>query len=94
MEIKYKDIVLRDRIESDIEDEIRWNTVQTEWALWDAPWEMETWLPTFQPEEFRAKELEALKESLEEPRWSLELDTAEGVHIGSVNTYLIDENYE
>ena len=94
MEIKYKEIVLRDMVESDIEDEIRWNTVQTEWALWDAPWEMEIRLPEFRPEEFRAKELEALKEPLEEPRWSLELDTAEGVHIGSVNTYLIDENYE
>lgn len=27
-------------------------------------------------------------------RWAFELDTADGVHIGSVNSYLIDENWE
>ncbi len=39
MEIPYKNIILRDMVVADIEDEIRWNTVETEWALWDAPWE-------------------------------------------------------
>ena len=37
MELKYQNIVLRDMEERDIGDEIRWNTVQTQWALWDAP---------------------------------------------------------
>lgn len=41
MELKYQNIVLRDMEERDIGDEIRWNTTQTQWALWDAPWEME-----------------------------------------------------
>lgn len=94
MEIKYGKILLRDTKESDIDDEIRWNTVETQWALWDAPWEMEQWLPTFDPVKFRAEELEALKEPVSGFRWEMEVDTANGIHIGSVNTYLVDESYE
>ncbi len=51
MEIKYQNVVLRDMRESDIEDEIRWNTVETQWAQWDAPWEMEEELASFDPTE-------------------------------------------
>lgn len=94
MEIKYQNIVLRDMQESDIEDEIRWNTVETEWALWDAPWEMEEELRAFDPEEHRRKELEWIGTGKPEHRLSLEIDTAEGVHIGSVSAYCIDENFE
>lgn len=93
MEIKYRDIVLRDMTESDIDDEIRWNTVETEWALWDAPWEMEVELPKFDPEAFRREQLENLQKPKDDLRWHFELDTA-GCHIGSVNSYLIDENWE
>lgn len=92
LEISYRNIVLRDMVESDIADEIRWNTVETEWALWDAPWEMEIELPKFDPEAFRHDALCTLQKSKEVPRWGFELD-AHGVHIGAVNSYLIDENY-
>lgn len=94
MEIKYREILLRDMQERDIDDEIRWNTVETQWALWDAPWEMEVELPKFDPETFRKEALENLKQSREAHRWGFELDTLEGVHIGSVSSYLIDENWE
>jgi len=90
MEIKYQNIVLRDMRESDIDDEIRWNTVQTEWALWDAPWETEEELKTFDPEEHRKKELEWLAARKPEHRLSLEIDTADGVHLGAVSSYCID----
>lgn len=33
--------ILRDFIESDIADHIRWETDETEWRLWDALWEHE-----------------------------------------------------
>lgn len=33
--------ILGDFIESDIADHIRWETDETEWKLWDAPWEHE-----------------------------------------------------
>lgn len=39
MEIKFENIILRDMIESDIEDYVRWFTTETEWSNTDAPWE-------------------------------------------------------
>lgn len=41
MRIEFENIVLRDMIESDIEDYVRWFTVEREWENWDAPWEKE-----------------------------------------------------
>jgi hypothetical protein len=35
------EVILRDFIQSDIEKRICWETEQTEWQLWDAPWEYE-----------------------------------------------------
>lgn len=90
MELKYHNIVLRDMEERDIDDEIRWNTVQTEWALWDAPWETEEELKTFDPEAHRQKELEWLAKPKPAHRRCLELDTWDGVHLGAVNCYCID----
>ncbi len=94
MEIKYKDIILRDYTEADIDDEIRWSTVETEWALWDAPWEMEEELADFDPEKYRREQLAALQKPRTGMRWSLEVDTAAGKHIGCVNAYLINSSYE
>ena len=94
MEIKYQNIILRDMRESDIEDEIRWNTVETEWALWDAPWEMEEELRNFDPEKHREKELKWIGLRKPDHRLSLEVDTAHGDHIGSVSAYCIDENFD
>ena len=39
MKIEFNDIILRDMIESDIEDYVRWFTTETEWSSTDAPWE-------------------------------------------------------
>lgn len=50
MEIKGQKVLLRDFIKEDIEDRIRWETIETEWLEWDAPWEMEEEEP-FNPEE-------------------------------------------
>lgn len=94
MKIEYGDIILRDSTEQDIEDEIRWNTVETQWALWDAPWEMEEELPKFNPEAYRKTELARLSQPKPDPRTCLEVDTADGIHIGSVASYFVDENYD
>ena len=32
MKIEYKDIILRDMTEADIEDDIRWYTLETDWS--------------------------------------------------------------
>lgn len=37
MKIESDNIILRDMIESDIEDYVRWFTVEREWENWDAP---------------------------------------------------------
>ena len=91
MQIPYLNILLRDMEERDIDDDIRWNTTETDWALWDAPWEMEEVLATFDPEKHRAEELEWLAKPKPDHRTSMELE-ANGVHIGSVSSYCLDEN--
>ena len=83
--LRYRDIILRDLRESDVEDEIRWNTVEIAWMDWDGP--------DLQPdkpfdiqtcrEDFRA-ELEMPKTGF---RKSFELDTVDGRHIGTVSCY-------
>ncbi len=93
MELRFQNVVLRDFRESDIDDEIRWNTLETQWALWDAPWEMEEELAAFDPEAHRIKCLEDLGKPQEAIRCSMEVD-ANGVHIGAVSAYLVDESYE
>ena len=52
MKIIGQRVILRDPIKKDIEDRIRWETVETEWLDWDAPWELENGEP-FDPEEYR-----------------------------------------
>ena len=90
MELKYHNIILRDMEERDIDNEIRWNTVQTEWGLWDAPWETEEELKAFDPEAHRQKELEWIAGPKPDHRRCLEIDTWDGVHLGAVSCYCID----
>ena len=39
--IETDNLILRDFQESDIENRIEWDTKDTEWQDWDAPWEKE-----------------------------------------------------
>ena len=79
--------------EKDIADDIRWNTTDTAWTLWDAPWENGE-LDAFDPEEYRAGELEWINNpNKPEHRLNLELDV-EGVHIGSVCSYCLNDELE
>ena len=91
MEIKYRDIVLRDMVESDIEDWIRWYTVETEWGDWDAPDEP---MRDIDIEEYR-KEMEQLVRTPREGfRSFFELATADGHHIGAVCSYAIGSDFQ
>lgn len=90
-------VILRNMIESDIEDDIYWNTVETEWQKWDAPWEHEN-NPPFDAKKYREKELkflEKLKNSPDKVRLNFEIciNNHTETHIGSVNVYFIDEHY-
>lgn len=93
MEIKYEDIILRDMIESDIEDYVRWFTTDIEWSKTDAPWE-----PIEMDEEINRVKWREYYESVKEIpndvlRYKFEIEW-NGRHIGRVSSYLIDENYE
>lgn len=93
MRIKYENIILRDMIESDIEDYVRWFTVEREWENWDAPWEKEdtdeeterkSWTEYYESVKDRPDDARRCKFEIE---WN-------GRHIGWVSSYCIDENYE
>lgn len=99
--ITCKDIILRDFKESDIETRVYWETTETEWQLWDAPWEYEGLT-----DGERACELKkyianmhtwaehALNLSADTRRYSFQIETsAEHKYIGWVSSYCIDDAY-
>lgn len=91
MEIRYRDIILREMKKSDIEDWIRWYNVDTEWGDWDAPDEP---IESVVPATYRAETLERIKKPLPDFWHRLELTTTDGRHIGRVTSYLIGEDWE
>ena len=94
-----KEIVLRDFKEADIETRIYWQTVETEWQLWDGPWEFEGLTGTE-----RKNHLENFKASLVkretysgtdgERRKRFQIDTrgTNARYIGWVASYYINEH--
>ena len=93
MKIQYEDIILRDMMESDIEDYVRWFTTETEWSNTDAPWE-----PIGSDEETERTSWREYYESVKDLpdnmlRWKFEIEW-NGRHVGWVSSYPIDENYE
>ncbi len=93
MQINCKNIILRDMIESDIEDYVRWFTTQTEWFDTDAPWE------TIKSDEETERNswreyyeyVKDIPDDVCRPKFEIEWN---GRHIGWVSSYLVDENYE
>lgn len=88
--IQYKDIILRDKIEADIDDYIIWNTAQTEWMNWDAPWEETTELNI---EEYKKTQLKsiAMNKTHLKTRYHFEICFKDNTHIGWMNSYYIDK---
>lgn len=101
MELKNDLIILRDFIESDIEDRINWETVENEWQLWDAPWDYEG-----KEEQELTEDLERYKAKMqlwaEQQKADCELRTGFQIcinndartYIGWCNAYRINESYE
>lgn len=83
--LRYRDIILRDLREGDVEDEIRWNSVETAWMDWDGP-DLQSDEP-FDIQTCRQEFREALQKPRTGFRKSFELDTADGRHIGTVSCY-------
>jgi RimJ/RimL family protein N-acetyltransferase len=96
MEIKNHKAILRDFVESDIDDRIYWENVETEWQLWDAPWEYNE-NEVFDSDKYRKERLEWLAEEKDENRmrWSFQvcINDESRKHIGWINAYNIDANY-
>lgn len=91
--IRYRNIVLRDMVERDIDDWIRWQTTETEWMDWDGP-DLSSGEP-FDADAFRAESLETLNWKWEgDFRNFFELDTADGRHIGMVSSYATGPDFQ
>lgn len=71
MEITFDNITLRDYILSDVEDEIRWTNVETEWFCSEAPWMT---LETVDANELRTDMAEIINNMPENAiRWRFEI---------------------
>ena len=79
-------IILRDMLESDISDYVRWFTSETDWMDYDAPWEdkgssidevLKSWTEYYQSVKDLPKD---------ETRWKFEIEY-NGQHIGWVSRY-------
>lgn len=94
-------VLLRDFKREDIAKRIEWETVKTEWQMWDAPWEYEGLT-----EEQKKEELQRYKKAMEKwaalcetlsdemPRKSFQICTPEGEYVGWCDSYFINEDYE
>ncbi len=80
-------VVLRDRDHSDLGDYLRWFK-GGEWQKWDAPWEDLS--PVVDEAEMIMQFAPRSPKDLPLPRRTMEVDTAEGQHIGWVSRYWID----
>lgn len=93
MRLENEKVILRDMIKSDIEDRIYWETVETEWQAWDAPWEEED----FNIENYKEtalKNIKALKTSNRmRTTFQICINDENQTHIGWCNVYKIDQNY-
>lgn len=83
---RHDPVILRDMRESDIEDYVRWFTVETEWSDFDAPWEE---ISSSEEEERKSwtEYYDSVKDMpADEPRRKFEIECG-GRHIGWVSRY-------
>lgn len=91
MRITFDSITLRDYVLSDVDDEVRWTNIETQWFRSDTPW-ME--LEPVDADELRGDMSEIINSMPENAiRWRFEIEV-DGRHIGLVSSYYLDSNYE
>lgn len=79
-------LILRDMKEEDIEDYVRWFTVDTEWSdAWDAPWEKFSTIESEERKSWTEYYLQ-VKDLTNEFRYKFEIEV-DGIHIGWVSSY-------
>lgn len=98
MKLYNDQIILRDFIERDILEYIYWATTETEWQLWDAPWEHEGGDKNFSSKKFEDAKLDMLSKPNDENkirnRFEICINDSIESHIGWTSSYYIDKNYE
>jgi len=79
-------LILRDMLESDIEDYVHWFTKEVEWGNWDAPWESFDTNEETERTEW-TKYFDSIKDMPNDVvRWKFEIE-CDGIHIGWVSSY-------
>lgn len=95
MELRDDNVILRDFREDDIEDIIRWQTVERELQLWNLPWEDDKQLNT---EEYREKIFSLLRKRTDEDTmkttFQICINDESETHIGWCNVYKIDKDFK
>ena len=93
-------VILRDFLPEDIGKRIEWETVETEWQKWDAPWEYDG-LTEAEKQQDLKRYVENMKRWAQQPpagherRWSFQicLNTQDRTYIGWCSAYRIDEAF-
>ena len=95
-------VTLRDFHKKDIQKRMFWETEQTEWQLWDAPWEYEAqnnqnnfeWLVQYQNRlERQAEDLLTAGEKTLRRGFEIELTGGSGESIGWCNSYFLKDDF-
>ena len=100
--LENENLILRDFLQADIEKRVYWEQSETEWQLWDAPWEyegltaeerrmeLEEYIRTMQGWVANSQNLspEAMRYSFQ-----IALNNDANTYIGWVNAYDIDDAY-
>jgi RimJ/RimL family protein N-acetyltransferase len=84
-------VQLRRFQQSDIEDYVRWFTVDTEWFNWDAPWEQEVMQPGLVRENWTLYYERHRQYTADTVCYRFEIEDERKNHIGWVSAYTIDE---
>ena len=84
-------VQLRRFKQSDIEDYVRWFTVDTEWFKWDAPWEQEVMSPERVRENWALYYERRRHDAPDAICYRFEIEDERRNHIGWVSAYTIDE---
>ncbi len=96
IEVIFGRILLRDMQPADIEDVIRWNTVETEWQNWDAPWEFADAAP-YDWDAYRVRKREEIlamrDDSTVRTRLEICLRDERKTHIGAVSCYRVGNDW-
>ena len=102
MKIIGNTVILRDLCRGDIERRILWETQQTEWQQWDAPWEYEetggqaslAWLEAYREHlESRVQELRWMDEQQLRRGFEIALASDSGKSIGWGNSYFLKDDF-